>query len=411
MWLRILLTAETPLSFRTGRNPSQSTSLPYVPGTSLIGCLAQAYQWTRGRRGSHTEFAEFFLRDRIRFGNCYPADFESQQLRGEDHPVLPMPLTARSCKRFGGFKFNAEQEQELRAGVTDALVPLSLFALGQEERPQLLVPLDTHPETGQPLDRIDGFFRRGMTAEQIGQPKARLETRTRTGINFRTGTAQSSVLYSRQVIPAGTSFWGRWWIDDVLWESFETFVDETNGGQLRLGNNRTRGFGRIQFRADPIEKDTGKDSAEQLGRRVTAFSEHLKTAAASSGVSTPAALHVPIVCVSDVIVYDPLRRARLQLRGEDLATVGIPDAKLVFHAASTAQVQSWSALWGLPKADDYAIGKGSVFLFELQNADAETFTKLLQLQNQGLGERKAEGFGMISVADRFHTELIWGQYR
>lgn len=404
MWLRILLTAETPLSFRTGRNPSQSTTLPYVPGTSLVGCLAQAYQWIRG---NHAEFAELFLRDRIWFGNCYPADFKSEQLKGRDEPVLPMPLTARSCKRFSGFKFNAGREQELRAGVTDALEPLALFALSQETAPQLLLPLETHPETGQPLERIGGFFRRGMTADQIGQPKVRLETRTRTGINFQTGTAQSAVLYSRQIIPAGTSFWGRWWIDDALWETFETFVDEANDGQLRLGNNRTRGFGRVQFSAESV----GEDTIEDLGQRITAFTEHLTAVADSSGIATPSALYVPILCVSDVILHDPLRRARLQLGGEDLAAVGIPDAELVFHAAGTAQLQSWSALWGLPKADDYAISKGSVFLFALPRSDRETFVRLLQLQSQGLGERKTEGFGMISVADRFHTELVWGQYR
>ena len=407
MWLRILLTAETPLSFRTGRNPSQSTTLPYVSGTSLVGCLAQAYQWLGG---NHAEFAEFFLRDRIRFGNCYPADFKTDELSGEDQPVLQMPLTARSCKRFSGFKYNADREQELRAGVTDALVPLALFALSHETAPQILLPLETHPETGQPLERIDGFFRRGRTADQIGQPKVRLETRTRTGINFQTGTAQSSVLYSRQVIPAGTPFWGRWWIDDDLWETFQTFVDEANEGQLRLGNNRTRGFGRIQFSAEPLEEDRRGNEIGELGQRITAFTERLK-AAAGKDVATPAALYVPILCVSDVILHDPLRRSRLQLGGEDLAAVGIPAAELVFHAASTAQVQSWSALWGLPKADDCAISKGSVFLFALQRNDQETFAKLLQLQDQGLGERKTEGFGMISVADRFHTELVWGQYR
>src|SRR5262245_40476088 len=104
MLLRTLLTAQTPLSFRAGRNPARSETLPYVPGTALLGGLAHAHYELRH---DPEEFSAFFLQDGAHFGNCYPACFSTPLLTGEAHPVLPIPLTARSCKRFSGFKFNA----------------------------------------------------------------------------------------------------------------------------------------------------------------------------------------------------------------------------------------------------------------------------------------------------------------
>jgi hypothetical protein len=72
MWLRINLKAETPIAFRTRRNPAHNATLPYVPGSSLLGSLAQAHHELRQ---DLEEFAAFFLHERIYFGNCYPAVF------------------------------------------------------------------------------------------------------------------------------------------------------------------------------------------------------------------------------------------------------------------------------------------------------------------------------------------------
>jgi CRISPR-associated Csx10 family RAMP protein len=406
MLLRILLTAHTPLSFRTGRNPARSDTLSYVPGTNLLGGLAQAHQ-VLGR--DPEEFAAFFLQDKVRFGNCYPASFRAKDLESEaEQPVLPMPLTARSCKRFGGFKYNATNEEERREGVTDALIPLALFALSEETRPDLLTKLDRHPVTGHRLDTIDGFFRGGSRAEQIGQPQKSKAVRIHTGVNYQTGTVQSAVLYSRQILPEERAFWGRWWIDDTLWKSFEGFIDEVMETEsLRLGNNRTRGLGQVGFNAISMEAET----VAALRTRVENFSTLFKAEAAQANVDAPAALYVPIMCTSDVILYDALLRARLQLCSDDLAAVWLQDSALVFHAASTVHVQSWSTVWGLPKADDWAIGMGSVFLFALSQANDDTFTALWCLAQQGLGSRRAEGFGTVSVAHTFHTDLAGGEFR
>lgn len=405
MILRILLGAETPLSFRTGRNPARSDTLPYVPGTAILGSLAQVHQ-VMGR--DRDEFAAFFLQDHILLGNCYRANFDKiRELTGEDRPVLPIPATARSCKRFGGFAFGADRESEDRKGVKDFLIPLALFALSDETKPSVLADIETHPDTRYPLDRINGFFRRGAKANEYGQPAKSTAIRTRTGINYATGAARSEILYSRQTLPKDASFWGRWWINDQVWSSFEEFITEAlNQNLIRVGNNRTRGFGRVSLNMQACELDT----IEALRKRVEDFTAQFKTAATQAGIATPDALYVPITLTSDAILYDPLLRARLRLSGQDLVAFGLEDAPLIFHAASTRQVAGWSELWGLPRADDWAISMGSVFLFALPRADDATFESLLRLEEQGIGLRRAEGFGMVSVANLFHTELA-GEFR
>lgn len=407
MILRVLLSAETPLSFRAGRNPARSETLPYIPGTALMGSLAQAHQLL-GR--DRDEFAAFFLQDHIFFGNCYQANFDKKrlpELTGEDRPVLPLPATARSCKRFSGFAFAADRNNEMRKGVRDTLIPLALFALSGETTPEVLSEIDIHPVTKYPLDRISGFFRRGAKATQYGQPAQPTAIRTRTGINYATGTAQSEVLYSRQTLPEHASFWGRWWIDDQVWDAFEAFITQALEQDLiRMGNNRTRGFGRVSLNVQAVEMDT----REALHARVEDFTNQFKVAAQQANIATPAPVYVPITLTSDAILYDPLLRARLRVTSDDLNVYGLPGATLIFHAADTRQIAGWSELWGLPKADDWAIRMGSVFLFALPHAEDTTFEHLLHLQEQGIGVRRAEGFGMVSIANLFHTELTGGVF-
>ncbi len=409
MYYRILLEAETPLSLRSGRNTTQSDTLDYIPGGSILGTLAQAHQLLER---DENKFTTFFLRESIRFGNHYPSSFCAKELYGQYDPVLPMPLTARSCKRFSGFRFHADKEEKQRQGVTDMLIPLALFALSSETCIDVLKPWDkcncnVPDDQKHPLDRVKGFFRRGVQPKHYGQPKPKKALRTRTGINYDTGIVQSSILYSRQVIEKGSTFWGMCFVDDELVEAFDAFVKETQEcGLLRVGNNRTRGFGRISFNHSSMECD----SATDIQNRVEAFTKQFKQAAEAAKIDAPAHLYVPILLTSDAILPDPLLRARMRLMADDLATAGIANAELVFHVAGTRQIQGWSNLWGLPKADDWAIAMGSVFLFALPDTTEDTFTALLRLQQEGIGLRRAEGFGMIHIAHPFHVELA-GVYR
>jgi hypothetical protein len=79
----------------------------------------------------------------------------------------------------------------------------------------------------------------------------------------------------------------------------------------------------------------------------------------------------------------------------------------VYQAASVWRVSGWSELWGTPKANDYAIDTGSVFLFSCRlDPDDDTLLRLLyDMEQRSIGQRRAEGFGRILISDPFHREV------
>ncbi|MBV9710203.1 MAG: hypothetical protein JO011_04715, partial [Ktedonobacteraceae bacterium] len=63
----------------------------------------------------------------------------------------------------------------------------------------------------------------------------------------------------------------------------------------------------------------------------------------------------------------------------------------------------WQELWGTPRAAEYAIESGSVFLFTCPSPpDNALHNALFALEEQGMGKRRAEGFGRICISDPFH---------
>jgi len=400
---RLLLTAQTPLSMRAGREREQAGTLSYIPGTVLLGALAFAH--TVLRPGQHDEFAEFFLRGNVWFGNLYPANFEHPDLADDTQPVYPVPHTAYTCKRFPGFLFGADQERDPRHGVWDHLIPWALFVLSGGEYTDLLDANKQcrYPGCNEGVDRADGFYRRGLGASQIGKAEIRKGIRTRTGISRLTGVAAEGILYSREVLHEDSRFWGTLTVATPdLEKTLQNFVEEAAWeGLLRLGNNRTRGFGRAiisQFRF--YQEEIANDLAE----RARAFNTKLQTAAKTAGIIVPHPFYLPITLVSDAILYDQLLRYQLQLTGDYLNRVwGIPGAELIYQNAGRRQVTGWNELWGLPKADEWAISMGSVFLFGLL-AEPD-FEVLARAQREGMGARRREGFGQVRVADPFHQEV------
>jgi len=409
MHTRVLLRAETPLTFRDGRDAARASTLNYVPGSTLLGGLAESY--LRDHRNK-TQFDDWFLRGKIRFANLYPAGFALDALQDEDAiPVLPLPLTARSCKRFSGFHFGSKAESEQRHGVTDALIPLSLFMLSGEHSIDILESFSDCPTCQEPLDRFSGFFRRGQNLAEIGVAAKSQALRTRTGINYASGATMQSILYSRAVLPKGANFWGEWYIADAVASDFQTFVERVvDAGLVRVGNNRTRGLGRVTMN---LSESEAEDIAALQGR-VQMFNQALHADADKFGISTPAALYVPLTLTSDAILYDRLLRPRLQITNDYLSDVwGLTGAQVVYQVAGVRRVESWNTVWGLPKADELAIAMGSVFLIALPTNDADIFKRLCNLQEQGIGARRVEGFGAVRVADAFHIEHLQasGGYR
>lgn len=397
----VITTSQTPIAFRAGRDSKRESTLGYVPGSALWGGLATAH--LRMRSQSANEFAEFFLSGKVVCGNLYPARFSQggsapNPLDNERSPVRPLPRTIRSCKRFDGFRFHSEIDADQRHGVSDSLIAWAAFSLSNQNDTASLMSLADCPDCQEPLDRLAGFYRRGNQTGHWGAAESSKGIFTRTSISRARGSAEEGMLYSREFLREGNLFCGEWQVDDELAPQFQDFVEEATEGGLRVGHNRTRGLGKLGFPSGLLS--VVADTPATIEDRAKLFDAALRRAVPTHARHP---FYLPITLTSDCIWPDAAKRYRLQITAEVLAEAwGINNAELVYCNADKRRVSGWNGMLGMPKADEWAITMGSVFLFGLE-AEPD-WQRLADGQTAGLGIRRAEGFGTVRIADEIHWE-------
>lgn len=412
MKARLIVLSESPLNFRKSRSTASFETLKYIPGTALLGAFAAAHRKTHDDKN---EFTKFFLSGEIRFGNLYPAnfnEFSDTDLKDNEQPVKPIPNTARSCKRFSGFRFKADERNKERHGVMDSLIYWGLFALSGQTKVEILeshkncTDSDNHGKCDELLDMFSGFYRRGEDVAKIGQSEVKTRLLTRTGISRETGTVQEGILYNREVLNEGQWFWGTIsFADESLHDDFYDFAEDVgDNGILRVGNNLTRGLGKLGV---PQIQDFRTDDMAFLRKRTGAFSEKFHTEAQRYGVDLLHEFYFPITLQSDAILLDHQLRYQMALDEDYLHSVwDLEDVALVYQNAGQRRIVGWNALFGLPKAAEWAISMGSVFLFGYNGTpDDRFYQKLYDIEQKGIGKRRSEGFGQVTVADTFHWEV------
>lgn len=405
------VTNPTPLCFRTSRFDKSVNTCDYIPGATLLGGLAAAH--CRSDR-SKEEFAEFFTSGQIRFGNLYPANF-GELSRG---PVYPIPATAVSCKRFEGFKFldRPMEEEGDRHGVSDQLIHWTLFSLTDMKDAKIL--LDAKKcSCGNPTNLFSGFYRQNGGWDEIAKSGISKRMITRTGISRKRRAVMDKILYNREVLEEEQIFQG---ILDLKnqeqMDRFKEFMEDASDDEMiYLGNNRTRGFGRINystFRAPDEDEFISDIDPDKIRRRVERFNTRLQEKAKVYRISVPDnTIYIPITLLSDVILKDDLLRCRRGFTADYFSSQwNLEGMTPVYRSIGMRRVMSWNGIYKLPDSDDAAITMGSVFLFGYTGEVDDRFWQTLwDMQNQGIGERRCEGFGDIRIADEFHTEVneIW----
>jgi CRISPR-associated protein Csx10 len=137
---------------------------------------------------------------------------------------------------------------------------------------------------------------------------------------------------------------------------------------ILLGKARTAGYGHAEIQTGKLEGwSEGNPSAKPNGTITLTF-------------------------VSPAIIRDPYGQASLDIQLALQARLGV-DVSIIrsFHRAEV--VGGFNRTWGLPLPQTLAIAAGSVFEIKA-NASSESLQKL---EETGLGERRAEGFGRIAI--------------
>lgn len=198
-------------------------------------------------------------------------------------------------------------------------------------------------------------------------PGVGLERVTRTSINRTTGTAEDGELYAHAALPAGTTLTGYIHGRDSWLQSRGSWLEQPR--TLRLGGRRTVG-GAASYSAVPVTRP--------------ALPEPLL----AGGMLT-------IRLASPAILTDAAGRPRLD-----------PDPELDLAHAQTGAVterawarpvtwEGWHAASRLPKPDELCATAGSTY--RIAGPDEGLRRLARRLLRDGIGLRRAEGFGEVQV--------------
>jgi CRISPR-associated protein Csx10 len=414
--LSVHVIAQSPLAIRSDHAEGGASTARHIPGTTLLGSLATAHRILHPQ--DDKEITELFLSEQISFPNLYPAFFKERDMLVSGLPVMPMPKTAQTCKRFSGFKPLPDDEDadEERHGIRDTLLDWTVFSLLELESeqhilPALLVPLKqldtcTYSNCNQAMEQVSGYYRRDRDDPHL-RAKALISTRlqTRTGINRDWGVVEDGILYNREVFDENMRFWGEVLVPDELADTFVRFVKEANDERvIRIGTGRTRGLGCVEV----ATREVRRENIAHFIERLVNFDATLRKQAEDSHVVSLDPFYFAVTLYSASILCDQFLRYRKSLDGAMLGKMlnqkGIT-FKRVYQATGIQRVTGWNELWGTPRMNDYALETGSTFLFSCSSALHDALIQALYaLEETGIGRRRSEGFGRISISDPFHLE-------
>ncbi|WP_347245278.1 RAMP superfamily CRISPR-associated protein [Thermogutta sp.] len=375
----LTLQLRAPLALHQTRAGVQYVgTLDYIPGTALRGALAEAYLAEHGMPDD--TFRALFLSEQVQYGDLWPA------VEGER--TLLLPATARACKRHG---------LSHPASFRDALLDVLGKPEGEEKCPS--------PNCGESLDRVSGYLS-GLEPVAALSPRSRL--RVNTAIERSTGTVAREMLFTQHTLIGRRKiqdrsepilFQGPVRLADLsLKDSLETLLQVP----LFLGAGRSRGLGQVEVKAWE-EAPAG----EPLAERWRKFNE-----AAHRAGGDPRKRYFSLTLLSHLALRDDLLRPVLdritpQHFGlpDGVAWVRYPDSERAVLFLSAVTVPGWNAALGLPKPDTVALARGSVLLGECDAAQEQAIlTRLTEIEAEGVGERRSEGFGRVAGCYPIHYE-------
>jgi CRISPR-associated protein Csx10 len=373
--LRIRLIARTDepvVVAERAESGNQLASLGYIPGPALLGALAVraaslcGLEWA-DHSPSYRDFVEVFRRGGIRFSPLYPA----KRIINDLYPCIPWPRDLLTCQVFPGFAH--ERDAHGASGWAAAAEP-----------PWHCEQCAAQDRRDVPLKALGGFVRMVPDDARLHPPELREEMHVR--IDPRTHRASRGDLFGYTALEVGQFLIGEMvcagehdW--ELLCELCE-LPGERQTFEVRVGRASRRGYGRLTLWLEklPAERPTcwqGADLAER--------------------VRDPGA-PLTLTLLTDAVLTDPWGRFRQRLDEEGWLSGLLGTAVRVRSSYSMARpVDGFNTHLGLPRWRDVALQAGSSVGFVAAGpADAGALLdRLRQLERDGIGLRRQEGFGQV----------------
>ncbi|MCR4407438.1 MAG: hypothetical protein NUW24_11040 [Anaerolineae bacterium] len=371
----LTLQLRAPLALHQTRAGVQYVeTLDYIPGTALRGALAEAYLAEHGTPDN--TFRALFLSEQVQYGDLWPSV--------EGKWITLLPATARACKRHG---------LKHSASFRDALLDVWTN------------PDNKCPECAESLDRVGGYLCSLAPAEPLA-PRSRL--RISTAIERSAGTVAREMLFTQHTLVGQRKTQDK--SDPVLFRGTVRLADpslkDPLGTLLKaplfLGSGRSRGLGEVE-----VKTWVEAPASEPLADRWRKFN-----AVAQRAGGDPNVRYFSLTLLSHLVLRDDLLRPVLDAitpqhfgLPDGVTWVRYPDSDRQVLFLSAVTIPGWNAALGLPKPDTVALARGSVLLGRCDaDQEQDALNRLAQIEAEGVGERRNEGFGRVAVCYPIHYE-------
>ncbi len=359
---QIKLTAPAVIPMADG-DPNIVMTRRDVPGTNIWGAAAWCYLSQPNHTSEDDVFRNAFLDGSLRFLTAYPEANDSEASNEMPQRMIPIPHSIRKFK--------------------------------EDERLMDFV----EPSPGEePLKRLDqsyaiiseGRLRTQAVKTELNYHHARAENR-RIGRALGAENPNGGAFFTYEAIQAGQSFQGAVLGSENDLKNLQSWLQE---GQIRIGRSRSAQYGEAKFK-------WLDDAPQELNRRVEwdGFDEQSSDVPDSDNRLIITTLS-PLLAVNDY-GHPEARFPKGELA--DVLDLEASELKLCSSYTRTEVIGGYNSHLRLPRQQWPAIAPGSVFVLETEKPLDQKH--LLQLEHDGLGLRKGEGFGRIAVNRQGNLQL------
>lgn len=319
-----------------GGDPNTDESLPYLPGSQLRGALVQKYLYQYGKDG---DFTAVFLDGTVRYLNGYPA-------RGE-RSTLPTPAHWKLAKDPAAGS-DAEKRRVYSSLQDDA--PPATKSIGASF-----------------ISVEDGYVHPSSPTFAVAVHNARNRKKGRAIPDDETNR---SALFRYHALAPQQKFIASIVGPEALVSKIEKLIE----GKITLGGSSTAGYGLTKIQQISLESNTSSGNSESAIPAHTPFIVYLT----SNAVLRHPRTGQPTTKIPDVL--------QNHFPGE---------LTLVKAFSRTGWVGGFNQKWGLPLPQVWGFLMGTVWQL-ICNVDIST-KQIQTLEAEGIGERRAEGFGQLCL--------------
>ncbi len=344
----LLHTKQPILATSLQGDPNSDVSHSYIPGSMIRGMLIsrylRKYPPTQADILDNDNVKRLFFHGKNRYLNAYLFDREKKQR------TLPIP-----------FSLYKEKGQELDRGVWD----FSQTAINRRS------------DSPQRLEQ--GFCLVYDSSITVYQEKRRINIHNRRNRQRGRGNEGSGAVFRYDAIDAGQTFQSVVLCDSAqdveIIKSLLQPEKETEKINAWLGGSQSAGYGHVTIELLPDDNNWHEVYKKWEERK----KRHK---------------NLTVTLLSDTILRDecgqnttdPQEFVKVISQALDV------EIKHIDTYASSTIVGGFNRKWGLPLPQVPALAAGSVFVFKSEQLDAE---KVNNLEIQGIGERRVDGFGRI----------------